>query len=384
MLYLKNFKTDFLFSSETPLEGILIGEDDCIADIDPKEIPEDCTVLNLNGCYLSAGWVDLHTHIYDGVTDIALDPDLIGPVQGVTALCDAGSSGAITFPGFRDYVIKKHPYHIYSFLNIGVAGIIRTNIIGDVETDDFLMREATLECIKNNRQHIKGIKLRACYVALKNRRGIDIVKQTCSIAEEAGLPVMVHIGEGPPMLKEILDVLRKGDIITHCFHGKPGGVIQEGKILPEVYKAIERGVLFDIGHGSASFDSNVAKQAISEGIKPHTISTDLHNRSINTPVHSLAVTMAKMVYCGLTPHEVVLAVTESPSEILGIESYRSGLKGKPARFTAFNVLKDNIRGFSDSMGNRLRLGTHFQPRYAIMGTEVVRSSSSENTPTEYK
>ena len=39
---------------------------------------------------------------------------------------------------------------------------------------------------------------------------------------------------------------------------------ENGKVLPEIYAARERGVLFDAAHGGNQFSNNVARTAIDE------------------------------------------------------------------------------------------------------------------------
>ena len=296
---------------------------------------------------------------------------MIGPVQGVSVLADAGSSGHVTFPGFRKYIIDTKPYGIFAFLNFGSIGLIRTNVIGDFETDDCIQSDETLRCIEANRDVIRGVKLRACRVTLKGR-GIEIVHRASAAAREADLPLMVHIGEPGPPLGEILNSLRAGDIVTHCFHGKPGCIIGDnGRIIPEAYAARERGVLFDIGHGGASFDIHVGRRAVlDEGFRPHLISTDLHSHNINGPVHSLALTMSKMLACGLDEEEILEGVTAAPARSLGIEDYQSGILGREARFTLFETV-ENEKTFFDAGGNGIQPSRLFRPRFTILGSKVI-------------
>ena len=352
-------------------DDLRIGTDGRAAAAGPDQDRGNCVCIDARALTLSPGWIDIHTHVYEGVTDIALDPDLIGPVQGVSVLADAGSSGHVTFPGFRKYIIDTKPYGIFAFLNFGSIGLIRTNVIGDFETDDCIQSEETLRCIEANRDVIRGVKLRACRVTLKGR-GIEIVHRASSAAREADLPLMVHIGEPGPPLGEILNSLRAGDIVTHCFHGKPGCIIGDnGRIIPEAYAARERGVLFDIGHGGASFDIHVGRRAILDGgFRPHIISTDLHSHNINGPVHSLALTMSKMLACGLDEEEIIEGVTAAPARSLGIEDYQSGILGREARFTLFETVK-NEETFFDAGGNGIQPSRLFRPRFTILGSEVI-------------
>jgi dihydroorotase len=147
--------------------SIAIDEDGKIEGVGKISGGPSYEVIDAAGLYVSPGWIDIHTHVYDGVCDIALNPDLIGPVQGVATIVDAGSAGHITFRGFKNYIIQPRDYEIYSFLNYGSIGITRCNVICDYETDDFIQPEETLACITQNRQYIRGLKMRACKVVFK-------------------------------------------------------------------------------------------------------------------------------------------------------------------------------------------------------------------------
>ena len=370
-LLIQNVGSVYEIPELSPGDDILMSAAGTVVAVGPLQKPKGCRCIDAQALSLSPGWIDMHTHVYDGVTDIALDPDLIGPRQGVTVLVDAGSSGHVTFPGFRKYLIDPKPYRIFAFLNFGSIGLIRTNVIGDFETDDCLQPDETLQCIQSNRDVIRGVKVRACTVTLKGR-GIEVVRRASATARAANLPLMVHIGEPGPPLGEILNSLHPGDIVTHCFHGKPGRITgNDGRIIPEAYAARERGVLFDIGHGGASFAIRVAQQAVlNAGFQPDLISTDLHNRNIDGPVHSLAVTMSKMFACGLGEAEIIAGVTTNPARALGIDDYRSGIVGKEARFTLFETV-ENGETFFDADGNAITPARRVCPRLTILGSEVI-------------
>jgi dihydroorotase len=356
--------------------SILIDKDGKIDNPDQIEQPGDCEVIDASGLWLSPGWIDMHTHVYKGVCDIGLDPDLIGPAQGVAALVDAGSAGQITFPGLRDYVIRKHDYEIYAFLNFGSAGIIRANIISEYETDDFVEPDATIACIEQNREYIKGLKLRTGKETFKGRLGIDFVRKASDTAREAQVPLMVHVskqGSGPGM-GEILNELHAGDILTHCFNGYPGGILSQenGQIIKEARAARDRGVLFDIGHGAGSFSYQIGKEAIARGFKPDFIGTDLHGWSYPLPVGSLSTTLAKLIACGLDAEEAIRMVTQKPIEFLKLDKNR--LKpGTKACFTLFRF-EEREKTVFDAMKNPFN--THIQalPVMTIIGSEKYRSN----------
>ena len=105
--------------------------------------------------------------------------------------------------------------------------------------------------------------------------------------ENRQLPLMVHIGNNPPNLDEIADLLTRGDIITHCYNGKPNRILTPSVRCASRSSARCGGVLLDVGHGTASFSFEVARRAIKLGILPHTISSDIYCRNrMNGPVHS--------------------------------------------------------------------------------------------------
>lgn len=63
-------------------------------------------VLNARGKIVTPGLIDIHVHVYEGVTTYGIPPDPNCIAKGVTTVVDAGSAGANTFPGFRRYVIN--------------------------------------------------------------------------------------------------------------------------------------------------------------------------------------------------------------------------------------------------------------------------------------
>ncbi len=358
--------------------SILIDENGLVERIGNIKADATWRTIDATGLILSPGWVDIHTHIYDGVCDIGLDPDRIGPKTGVTALVDAGSAGHVNYHGFEKYIINGHDYGIFAFLNYGSIGISRCNVICDYETDDFIQPEETIACINAHKDHIRGVKVRACKVVLKNR-GIEIVKGAKAVAREVGLPLMVHVGEPGPTLPEILDVLGARDIVTHCFHGKPGNILdpRTGKVIDAAIEAKARGVLFDIGHGAASFNVSVGKTCMAQGFLPDLIGSDLHTVSIAQNAVSLPVTMSKIQACGLPSQHVVDCVTTRARQILDIEGFQGdSLLGTRADFTLFQEAH-TAKTFYDANDNRIDTSLQYVPHYTVYGPHIVQCAYGE-------
>lgn len=351
------------------------------------ELAEGMQCIDLGGAYLSPGWIDLHTHIYQGVSDIALNPDWIGPSTGVAMLVDAGSSGEANFLGLRKYIVEDRSYPIKAFLNIGSIGCTATNRvseIGSFESIDYLRSRS---CIQENRDIIRGIKIRASKILLKDM-GSQPVITAKRLANETKLPLMVHIGEPPIFLEELIfDILGEGDVITHIYHGKAGtSLLWDRDRITDLYQtAVNKGIRLDVGHGAASFSSVAAKQAIKEGIKPYTISTDLHSWNYRGPVWSLAAVMSKMLAVGLTVSEVISMVTSHPASVLSEQHWDVLSVGRKAMLTAFDIREGKFL-FLDSAAISDTTGTNpedqkefhghavFCPHYTIIGSTIHEAS----------
>ena len=266
------------------------------------------TVLDCSGMLVVPGLVDLHVHVYEGVSHYGIDADAFLLRRGTTTGLDVGSAGAATFGGLRRYVIEPAQTRIVALLHIAVEGMISVRV-GELED----IRWANVEdCVRVAREHrdlIAGVKLRAGYqmVGPDARPAIRLAR---AAADELELPLMVHVIDMPMPLPELLADLRAGDLVTPCFHGTEGGVLDPGgRVWPEVFAAAERGVVFDIGHGIGSFTFRVARAALAQGLRPTTISSDIHRHNHAGPVFDLPRTLSKLLHLGMPLDEVVAAAT---------------------------------------------------------------------------
>ncbi|MCL4145644.1 UNVERIFIED_CONTAM: hypothetical protein GTU68_024423 [Idotea baltica] len=361
-LTLTNFRTIGFDSSP---DIIHVGGDGLVRDNAELE----AKVVDCKGAYLSPGWCDLHVHVWHGGTDISIRASEAGRRTGVTAMADAGSAGEASFHGLREYVIEPHSETIKAFLNIGSIGLVACNRVPELIDWRSIDVDRTLAVVEANRDVICGIKVRASGVIVGSW-GITPAKIAKRVAEIAGLPLMVHVGEPPPLIDEVFDILTQGDIVTHCFNGKKAGSIRDTAALFALAQRLEAsGVRMDIGHGVASFNFETARASIADGMLPFSISTDLHLRNIQGPVHDLATTMSKLLAVGVPLSECIAAVTDRPRSVLNL-SGRSGLTtGTRADFTIFD-LKDASLETEDSQGNHLTLDKAFEPRMTVIGASV--------------
>jgi len=278
---------------------------------------EGAEVRDVKGAIVTPGLIDLHTQVYWGGTSLGVEADAYARQSAVTTSVDTGSAGPGNFPGFRSHVIDRAESRVLVYLHVSFAGIFgfsSTVMVGESH-DMRLMaaREATAVAVAN-RDVIIGIKVRVGRNA-SGPSGITPLDVALDVADRAGLPVMCHIDEPPPTYEAVVERLRPGDVLTHCFRPFPNAPVHgDGRVKEAVLKARERGVLFDVGHGMGSFSWDTARKMIGAGFVPDTISSDVHALCINGPAWDLLRTMTKFLALGLSLPEVIRAATVAPAD----------------------------------------------------------------------
>jgi len=267
------------------------------------------------------------------VTSLSLHPDVVGLDTGVHLVADAGSAGEATLKGLIEYVIPSARTAVRAWLNISAVGLVTMREDYDIGLLDPARAAAALEA---HRDAVRGVKVRSSG-AIVGALGVQPLQLGRLAARTAAVPLLVHIGEPPPLIEDVLELLEPGDVVTHCFHGKLGHPwSDDGQPTPALQRALDRGVLLDVGHGAASFNFGIAERALAAGHLPHTISTDVHIRNVEGPVFDLATTMSKLHSLGMALPNVVRAVTETPARILGEPDW-CGLTNPLRRATLFRL-----------------------------------------------
>ena len=284
------------------------------------EIPasEAREVLDASGGFVTPGLIDLHVHVFYGVSHFGIEPDPTCLARGATTVVDAGSAGADTFPGFRKYVIDVSDTRILAQLNISSQGML-TQEIGELENPDYADVGKACRMIEQHRDIILGVKVRLTRESIVGKRaGMLPLQRAREAADAAGLPIMVHPQDAwCESIDDILALMGERDILTHCFHDMPCGILDEnGKIRDAVHAAIERGVIFDVGHGAGSFSWDVVQTALAQGVEPTTISSDLHIYNVNGPVYDLVNVVNKFLHLGMSLDDALAKVTSIPAETI--------------------------------------------------------------------
>src|SRR6516225_7744222 len=282
-------------------------------------------VLDASGKLVTPGLVDLHTHVYPYGSAIGIPADELVGHQCTTTCVSAGDAGANNFAGFRRFIVAQTRTRLYAFIHIANAGLASFPV-AELTNIDVANVDAAAKAIAENADLALGAKVRMSENIIAHN-GIEPLKRAIAACEKAGTGgrVMVHIGgvETRALMTEILDLLRPGDILTHCYTGAPNvagdftNIVQDGRLLPAALAAKQRGVVFDVGHGGGSFDYTVAEAAIAQGCPPDTISLDIHVVSGNTPgMPYVTWVMSKFLGLGFTLDQVVAMATINPAKII--------------------------------------------------------------------
>lgn len=335
-------------------------------------IPADAAfkTVDVSGRYVTPGLIDLHAHFQIG-TYWGIDADAVGSQSGVTTWVDAGSPGALTLPEFRQTVVAMSEVRVFTFVNISYIGLVAQDY--ELANPEYCNVELLEKVVNLHRNIVVGIKVRAGRSGGGN--GLEHLRRARRAADDLEMPIMVHISTAPPTLEEVLEFLKPGDIITHCFTGQTMKIVNDdGTIKDAAKKAIDSGVILDLGHGAGSFSFVTAEALTKQGIWPRTISTDLHwlaiygpnlmdplkgsafgdpssdARSImvnvkgdGEPVFNMLTCIDKLMFCGMPLPEALRAATSYPAEILGMKGELGTLKpGGLADVAVLDIAEGNF------------------------------------------
>lgn len=360
---------------DAPLDVAVIGPRIAAVGADLTRRGVRREIVDAAGLLVTPGLVDLHTHVYWGVAPLGVEPDPACLARGVTTAVDAGSAGASTFPAFHRYVIEVSATRIVAMLNISTIGMARddvakTEAVGELEDIRWANVERALDVARAYADAIVGIKVRLGegQVGPDPDQCREALRRTRQVADAIGKPAMVHIGATPVALDELLSNLNTGDVVTHCYHGRREGVLDErGKVRASVREAVRRGINFDVGHGMGSFSFPVARAALEQDLLPGTISSDIHTWSIAGPAHDLVTTASKLLHLGVPLTEVLRRVTSTPARVVNLTGRIGTLApGAAADISLLRLVEGEWR-FRDAEGNVEIGGRRLEPVAVIRG-----------------
>lgn len=353
-----------------------------IAAVGPNlRVPAKAMKIDVKGMVVTPGLIDTHAHIYEHVTgDFGLNADMVGVRSGVTTVVDQGGASALTFGGFKQYVVAPAETRVLAFISTYLAGGLLGHKYVDLYGPTGINVAAIVKTARENLDLVKGIKAHAEPGGF-SRWGIESLKLAKQASRELGLPVYVHLGtlwpqkEGstvdPQMIiEQVVPLLDAGDVLAHPFTRYPSGFVSaDGSIHPLIFEALAKGVTIDVGRG-AHFSFENAKAVIGAGILPTTLGADLHGYNIKFPEggrwyrgmftdteemeppehqdaslpfstpYGIHHAMSEMMALGVPLPKVVEMATSNAAKMLRMEDTIGALKpGMDADISVFRVLE---------------------------------------------
>ncbi len=349
-----------------------------IARVD-RNIPaaEGKTIVDVSGYYVTPGLIDLHICCY--YTNLSVTPSVIADhhclPSGVTTCCDGGTAGAESFEDFKK-IINRSKMRILSFLNIAAPGAQADR--AEQDPSQFKVQLAA-DTAKKYPDIIVGFKTGHYGGTFDEKRtpwaSID---STLEAGRLAGLPIMADFTPQPVQGKFpersyrefLLKKLRPGDIVTHCLASRYPFLGEDGNLNPDVIRAKERGIKFDLGHAGGSFVLRLVVPAVRQGFIPDTISADLFSDTPVTVGINLANVISKFICLGVPLEDVIRRTTVNPARIIGRPDIGNLSVGSTADIAVFEMLKGNF-AYRGSGGGKIKGDKKLQCVMTILGGEIV-------------
>lgn len=360
--------------SKIDLHGDLAVFRGKIVSPDSKDEVKAKQTIDASGCFVVPGLIDLHTHVSRYSTHIGLNPDIACIPNGTTLVVDCGSSGVSNYEAvlhtLRSYEIKSR-----LVLHVSAGGqMMTTQFLENINPavwDIALFEEA----FEKYPDEIVGLKIRASNSILAEL-GLLPLEKALDLANHLNTKLFVHSTDSICTMSELVQLLRPGDVVCHMYHGEGNTLIEDGKIDEKIFLAKERGVVFDVSQGQGNFSIPIAKKSIELGLLPTAISTDLNIPNWNSPlVHSLPMTMSKMLALGVTVEDVIEQVTGNPATVLGEKDKLGTLKVGTSADISILKLEEKPMIFRDKYGNQVSGNQKFVPMGTIIDGKVQFQAS---------
>ena len=354
---------------------VISGNSIALPGLDAGEaVKKGAKVVQAEGCLVVPGLIDYHIHLFTG-NDGGVNPDAVGLPSGVTTEVDGGTCGASNFSSFVNSDAASSIVRVKAYLNVASGGLATGRYTENVNPDFF-----EKDKIKRLFNHYPDI-----LTALKFRISRNIVEtsgkglfgkpleETVELAGEIGCPVVVHMNNPVIPPEEASAMLRPGDVFCHMYYGDGDTILDEkGRVKPEIWKARERGVVFDACNGRNNFAFKTAVPAVREGFIPDIISTDISPITFyKQPAVSLPYLLSKYMGMGLSLEQVIDCATINPARLLGMEEELGSLNpGTEADIAVFKVKECQVT-FGDYLGDVLKGDRILVPQMTIKGGEIV-------------
>ncbi|HZT88390.1 MAG TPA: amidohydrolase/deacetylase family metallohydrolase [Stellaceae bacterium] len=262
-----------------------------IATVAPDLQPGRAKIIDASGLIVMPGLIDTHAHVYEHVSgDFGLNADMVGVRTGVATVVDQGGPSALTFDGFRKFIVEKAKTRVFAFISAYLAGGLLGHRYVELYGPSGINVKAIVETARDNPDLVRGIKAHA-EPGGYSRWGMASMKLAKEASRELKLPLYIHLGtlwpEAPgktvdagKIIDEVVPLLDAGDILAHPFTRFPSGFVgADGTVHPLIREALAKGVRIDVGRG-AHFSFSNARRVLDAGILPNTLGADLHGYNV--------------------------------------------------------------------------------------------------------
>ena len=231
------------------------------------------TVMDVTGLIVSPGLIDMHCHVYpvfpyqmpDSLRTINAEEYMFR--AGVTTAVDAGTTGWRNFGDFKENVIDATKVRVLAFIDMAAKGMHyppSEQAVADINP------EITAAVANTWSDVIVGVKS-AHYWAKHEDADHPIWASIDGAIKAASMSGKIVMVDSIPIVPErsypdILARLRPGDVHTHVFAQQFPLMDENGRMQPYMLAERERGVHFDVGHGSGSFWFRQAVGCFNQGL----------------------------------------------------------------------------------------------------------------------
>lgn len=348
------------------------------AVIAPDDGNEAAYTVDASGCIVTPGLIDYHCHLFSHVQAGSVPADLACLPYGVTTAVDAGTSGAPTYSLFHEMEVLRSVATVKAYVNIASLGILSNVCMEDPRPGS--MDTALIEEI--------FARYPGEAVALKLRNSLGVVapgdegpvRAMVQLAEKIGVPAVAHMTNPAVLPERTAEILRPGDVYCHVYQGIGETILDaEGRVKEGIWKARERGVLFDACNGNSNFSFRVVEPAMQQGFLPDLISTDLTPMSFHKPfVHDMPRLLSKYLLLGMTLEDILQRVTRNAARQLGQERELASLEAGTVADIAIFRLSEQPVVFGDRDGERRVGRSVLLPQMTVKKGTIVWAQTGFN------
>ena len=358
----------------TTRKGSLAIENGKIAS--PKEGKAYRQVIDAEGCIVTPGLIDYHTHYYLHGSENGVNPDASSFCCGITTAVDGGTCGTGGYEMYRRSIVSMSEVRILNYLLVASGGQSNDRYPENLDPK-FFDEEKILDFFDRYRDNLVALKTRISHSIISPEMARVSIPRTVELAEKAKTRVVVHVTDCSIPLDELAGMLRPGDVICHIYHGRGENTCldAEGRVLPGLLKARERGVLFDASNGRSNFDLDVCRKAVEQGFTPDVISSDNNTSSwFLQPMHTLPRILSKFIDFGMSFEDVITAATLAPAKLAGMPELGSLEEGTPADLCVFKLKHKSVQ-YTDINGHSFTGSQVLVPQMTFKGGKCMYCQS---------